>query len=194
MVLAVFFSTGFLQPAFARLGVGVGTGELSVDERLTPGGIYNLPPISVFNTGDEPADYRMSVTFHEDQPQQRLETQWIRFNPAEFHLEAGGAQTVEIELHLPLRMPPGDYFAYLEAGPLQEVESGESKIALAAATKLYFSVDAANLWWALYYKAIALWRQYAPWTYIGLGVLSLMAVIIFMRGRFRLKPRRIKLS
>lgn len=193
-LLVLLLSAGLTHPVSARLGVGVGTGSIEVDEHLRPGGIYNLPSISVFNTGDEGADYTMSVAWHEDQPELRPMEDWFRFIPNEFYLEPGKAQAVKIEIHLPVRVEPGDYFAYIEAGPLQLAESGEATIGLAAASKFSFTVEPANLWWAMYYKALGLWRQYSPWTYVGLGLISITAISLYLRGKFSLQPRRIKLD
>ncbi|HEX9594584.1 MAG TPA: hypothetical protein VF996_00395 [Candidatus Saccharimonadales bacterium] len=194
VVLVVVLFVSWTQPALARLGVGVGTGSISVDENLRPGGIYNLPPISVFNTGDERADYALSIAWHEDQPEKRPLEEWFEFEPAEFSLEPNGAQAVVPTIHLPVRVEPGQYFAYIEAGPLQTAESGESRIGVAAAVKLSFTVEASNIWWAIYYRIAALWSQYAPWTYAVIGVLSAGVVLFLLRKRFMIRPRRIKLT
>ncbi|NMC09344.1 hypothetical protein GYA44_03450, partial [Candidatus Microgenomates bacterium] len=47
--------------AYAGLGVGIGTGKIVVDEKLRSGVIYNLPSLTVVNTGDEESDYSVSV-------------------------------------------------------------------------------------------------------------------------------------
>lgn len=194
VVLSVLLCAAWFAPVSARLGVGVGTGAIQVEEDLRPGGIYDLPPISVFNTGDETADYAISVAWHQDQPEKRPVEEWFHFMPERFTLEPGQAQAVEIQLHMPVRVEPGDYFAYIEAGPLQTAESGEATIGLAAATKLDFTVVPANLWWALYYKGLSLWRDWAPWTYIVLGAVSAAVILFLLRKRFRIRPRRIKLD
>ncbi len=53
-LLIFLFPTGVV---FARIGVGVGTGKITIDENLKPGIIYKLPPLTVVNTGDEASDY-----------------------------------------------------------------------------------------------------------------------------------------
>ena len=37
---------------YAKLGVGVATGKIVVEDKLRPGMIYNLPALTVLNTGD----------------------------------------------------------------------------------------------------------------------------------------------
>ena len=123
---------------FAGVGVGVNLGKINIDEPLKPGGIYSFPVIGVINTGDEPGDYELAVTYHQDQPELRPAESWFNFSPASFRLEPGESQNVVIVLSLPVRMKPGNYFAYLEAHPV--IESGPgTTIGIAAATKAYFT-------------------------------------------------------
>lgn len=97
--------------ALASIGVGIGTGKIVVDKPLKPGIIYNLPSITVLNTGDEPGDYGFSIEYHQDQPQLLPDKTWFNFSPASFRLEPGKTQTVAIILSLPIKTVPGDYFA-----------------------------------------------------------------------------------
>ena len=55
----------------AKIGVGVGTGRIDVDEELRPGQAYVLPPFNVLNTGDEPANYRVLLSYNENQEELR---------------------------------------------------------------------------------------------------------------------------
>lgn len=169
---------------FGKIGVGVGTGKIEIEEELKPGGIYNLPPLVVYNTGDEPADYEVSIAFHSNIPQKSPDKEWFYFNPKTFHLDSTGTQTVEIAVNLPLKAEPGDYFCYAEARPIDKtVEHGGAKIGVAAAAKVYFTVEPANIWQAAYYKAIYFWKFYAPWTYVA-AIVILMATIIVTFRRF----------
>lgn len=172
--------------AFASVGVGVNLGKISIDEPLKPGGLYTFPVIGVINTGDEAGDYAFEVTYHQDQPELRPEGQWFSFSPATFHLEAGESQNVEIKLSLPVKMKPGDYFAYLEAHPV--VISGPgTTIGVAAATKTYFTVEPANLWQAMVHRVSTFFVLYAPWTYVVLSILIGAALITLFRRNFSLE-------
>lgn len=147
----------------ATLGVGVGTGKIEVKDKLKPGVIYELPPLTVLNTGTETADYGVDVAYHEKQTQLRPPKNWFEFSPETFRLEPAKAQIVKIRLDLPLKAEPGDYFAYLEGHPIRAAKNGNTSIGVAAAAKLYFTVVPANLGQAVFYKAASLWKIYSPW-------------------------------
>ena len=171
--------------ALASVGVGVNLGKINIDEPLKPGGIYSFPVIGVINTGDEPGDYELAVTYHQDQPELRPEEKWFSFSPASFRLEPGESQNVVIKLSLPVKMKPGDYFAYLEAHPVIIAGPGTT-IGVAAATKTYFTVEPANLWQALLHRVSSFFALNAPWPQVVLAVLIGAVVIALFRRNFSL--------
>lgn len=173
--------------ASARIGVGVGTGKIVVDEKLKPGIIYNLPPLTVVNTGDESSDYQVAVTYHEGQAQLKPAEDWFIFTPKEFKLDPGEVQVVDIKLNLPVSMEPGDYFAYLEGHPLKKSQSGTTSISIAAAAKLYFTVVPANFFQAVYYKIVSFWTIYSPWTDRAAILLGVIVVSIFIKKFFHIE-------
>jgi hypothetical protein len=167
----IFFVTTllvfFLLPAsvFATLGVGIGTGKIQVDEKLYPGTIYTLPSLTVINTGDEPSDYEVTIGYHEKQPELKPLIEWFDFSPKKFHLEPGKAQVVSIKLNLPIKTEPGNYFVYLEGQPVVKSQSGGGTIiGIAAAAKLYFTVNPANFIQGVYYRVISFWKISQPWS------------------------------
>jgi hypothetical protein len=180
--LAIFFLLFFSTVSLvsARLGVGVATGKIQVEERLKPGQIYVLPPLTIVNTGDEESDYKVVISYHEGQQELRPAKEWLAFSPKSFHLKPGISQLVEIKLHLPLKVEPGDYFVYLEGQPDEKDQAGQTKVGIAAAAKLYFTVEPANLWWGAYYKLVSFWSVYEPWpqrvsyVIIGIGVILIL--------------------
>lgn len=155
----------FLFPSFtfARIGVGVATGKISVDDKLKPGTIYELPPLTVINTGDEASDYEVGIEYHEKQPELRPQKDWFIFSPQKFHLKPGEVQVVSMKLNLPVMTEPGKYFAYLEGRPLKKSQNGQTSIGIAAATKLYFTIVPGNFFEGVYYKIVSFWNLYAPW-------------------------------
>jgi len=169
--------------ALASVGVGVNLGKIEIDQPLKAGGIYNFPSLGVINTGDEAGDYELEVTYHQDQPQLRPAQEWFVFTPDQFHLEPGKSQSVAVKLSLPMKVKPGDYFAYLEAHPVIKVGPGTT-IGVAAATKTYFSVVPANIWQAIYYKTSSFLAIYAPWTYVVLAVIIGAIIIAIFRKFF----------
>jgi P pilus assembly chaperone PapD len=164
ILLAILFLLLTAGVSYARIGVGVGTGKIEVDQKLKPGIIYQLPPLTVVNTGDEVSDYKVGVSYHEKQTQLEPPEAWFRFSPKEFNLEPGKVQVVNIKLDLPVNAKPGQYFTYLEGQPIKKSQSGATSISIAAAAKLYFEVVPANLLQGIYYKLVSFWNIYQPWT------------------------------
>ncbi len=174
--------------ALATVGVGVGTGKITVDEVLKPGTIYSLPVFTVLNTGDETATYEVSIAYHEDQPELRPPENWFAFSPRSFELEPGQVQNVDVKLNLPFRTEPGEYFTYLEASPTKRNGAeGEASIGIAAASKLFFSVESANVLVGMYYRAISFWNVYAPWPQRALIVLVAAAAAILFKTYFNIE-------
>jgi hypothetical protein len=169
--------------ALASIGVGVGTGRIAVSEKLRAGGIYQLPPVTVFNTGTQTANYSMSVTLNQTQPQLKPNPKWFSFSPAQFRLAPGHSQIVTPTINMPVSMQPGDYFAYLEAHPKETTKQGTARVGVAAATKLSFSVKASNIFFAILYRLLSLYRKYEPWSQIVTGLL-VVGVVIRLAGRF----------
>src|SRR5690349_5420797 len=107
VILALLFFFYSASHVFATLGVGVGVGKISVDEKLKPGLFYKLPSITVINTGNESSDYQMAIEHQEAQPELIPEKNWFIFSPNNFRLEPGKVQKVEITLNLPVKTTPG---------------------------------------------------------------------------------------
>ncbi len=179
-VLCTFLTVAAV-PAIASIGVGIGSGKIVVQQELKPGGIYDLPELPVLNTGDEPSDYGVSIEFNEIQPQFKPAREWFSFEPATFHLEPQQSRLVKTSLSVPLKAPPGAYFAYLEAHPAHKAQAGQTGVGVAAASKLYFTVAPANIFMGLYYRAMISFVRYGPWTYIVAGAGVLMALISVFR-------------
>lgn len=180
LLTAVFFITSTVM---ARVGVGVNLGKIEIDEPLKAGGIYEFPQIGVINTGDEPAEYRFAVTYHEGQQELKPSSEWLRFGPSSFLLEAGASQSVEVTLVLPLNTAPGRYFAYLEAYPVIPQGPGTT-VGVAAATKTYFTVEPANIWQAIFHRAKTLIRNTQPLSYAVAIVVLLALVFTILRRLF----------
>lgn len=123
-------------------GVGVSTGEIRVEDRLAPGGSYRLPAIGVFNSGDQASEYQVRVGRAGDLPKLFPGEGWVKLEPARFRLAPNESRAVAVTLVLPRDARPGDYFAYLQASPVTELEG--ASVAIAAATKLEFTVRPAT--------------------------------------------------
>lgn len=181
VLLLAFLASARLS--HADIGVGVGVGKIVVDEELSPGIIYNLPSITVINTGDEKSRYRLGIQYHEDQKEIRPKADWFIFSPAEFELEPQKVQSVSVKLNLPVNATPGDYFAYVEARPVKKTIEGSTTINVAAATKLNFTIVPGSLLSGIYHKIISSWFAFAPVPQIVLIGLVL-AVSVYIAKRF----------
>lgn len=174
-------------PAHATVGVGVGTGRIVIDEPLQSGGVYTLPPIIVFNTGDEAAIYSMYLTLNEVQDEYKPNPAWFSFSPAEFTLEPKKSQQVIPTFHPPLVTEPGKYFGYLEARPSRTVKQGSATIGVAAATKLHFELKSSNIFVSLWYRLRDIYLGARPWSFIVTAAIILTLLYRFLRSRINIQ-------
>lgn len=179
LLVVVLFVPAF---TFATIGVGVGTGKIVVEEKMKPGMIYNLPPLTVINTGTETSDYEATTSYLEGQKQLRTEKSWFIFSPQHFTLKPGKVQAVRIKLNLPVDAKPGDYFAYLIGQPVRQTKQGVTSINVAAAAKLYFTVVPANVFAGIYYKLLSFWQVYAPWPQRALWAVVIVAAVVIAKN------------
>jgi len=168
---------------FAKIGVGMGAGEIRLTEPIKPGGIYSLPSLRIFNTGDETTTYGMNVAYHQDRPELRPKQGWFSFNPATFTLEAGKSQEIQVTMMVPVKAEPGDYFAFVESGPVASEQPGTS-VGVAVASKLFFTVVPANIWQAIGYRVSAFFDTYSPWSWGGLGFVGIVILFVLFRRFF----------
>lgn len=176
----LFFSYSI---ASAKVGVGMGAGEIRVDEPVKLGGIYELPSVRIFNTGDEVTTYGMNVAFHQDYHQLRPAKEWFSFSPATFTINPGESQEVLITMIVPLKGEPGDYFAFIESGPVPTNAPGTS-VGVAVATKLFFTLVPANIFQAISFRVSSFFETYSPWSWGGLGLIALIILVMFFRKFF----------
>lgn len=183
IVICLFLCLPFL--VMAKVGVGIGTGKIVVDQDLKPGLIYTLPSVVVLNTGDVASNYEVSIEHRENQTEFKPGKEWFSFTPEIFYLEPGGQQTVDIKLSLPVKgVQPGDYFAFLSAHPVKSSDAQGTTVGVAAATKVYFTVLPANFLTGIYYRLTSLLATYSPYSYIILIVVGLAFLITIFRKLF----------
>lgn len=187
ILLFALLLLAFPTIAYAKIGVGVGTGKIQVRDELKPGVIYNLPPLTIINTGDQPSEYEVMTAYHEKQKELVPPESWFIFSPKKFSLKPGEVKTVEVKLNLPLSIEPGEYFAYLEGHPIEKTKVGQTSVGIAAATKLYFTVVPGNFIEGIYYKLLSIWKVYFPIPQIILGILVFVALIILFKKYFNIQ-------
>jgi hypothetical protein len=180
---------GLLAPAavHADPGVGVNLGRIQIDDRLAPGGGYSLPTLGVTNTGDEPGDYEVVISYVHDQKELRPPAGWVDFQPREFFLEPGQTQNVRIRLTLPTGADPGDYFAFLEAHPV--AKGNGVSVGVAAATRLSFTVKPANWFEAQRVLLNRFIDDNEPWSFVVPGAILVLLLLLLVRKFFRIGLR-----
>ncbi len=175
-------------PVSAKIGVGVGTGKIEVAEKLKAGSITQIPSVIVINTGDETSFYEVYVDYREDVPEMRPAKDWFVFEPQIFELNPGEQKVVNITLRLPVKgVTPGDYFAFISASPVKILEEGKASINVAAASRLYFSVDYTNIFQALYYRFSNFYANYHPWNTIVLAIIFVASLAIIVKNKFNIQ-------
>jgi hypothetical protein len=189
LLLAVLFLlalTTMVNPAWARIGVGVNVGNIKVNEKLVPGRIVRLPSIGVINTGTKKQSYTLGTAYNQQQTELKVPLEWLRFSPQVFKLKPNKVQQVEITLDLPINAEPGRYFAYVEARPVYK-DKKNVRIAVAAATKLYFTIKPANRFSALLWKLRSWWKEFWPYSGIGAALLALSSAGLVFKRFFKLR-------
>jgi hypothetical protein len=186
LVLIVVAITAIIAPfsSHAAIGVGIGSGKIVLQEAVKPGGVYTLPSVPVLNTGDETSDYAMTIEYLQDQEEFMPSEDWFSFEPATFPLDPKHSQVVNITLSVPVKAKPGGYFAYIEVHPVQVATVGVSRVGIAAAAKLYFTVEPANIFVGVYYRILSLITRYSPWTYIAFALIGIAVLIRLIRKYF----------
>ena len=186
LAVATLLST---MPGEADRGVGVSTGEMTIETLLSPGASYSLPTIAIINTGDEPSEYRVSIGYLVDQQQRQPREDWFRFEPQSFSLEPGVSADVVARLVLPSDAEPGEYFALLKAQTVSQ--TGGTSVGVAAATKVSFSVESSG-WLESRARQVNRWLyDGSPWTYIlPAGFFLGFLAVKFGRLPFRVRFER----
>ena len=181
----------FLVPssaASADRGVALDLGKLEIEQALTPGGGYRLPPIGVQNPGDEVTTYRMVVSSVEGRRGTSVPEGWVDFEPREVTLDPGQMRKVATRLNLPTGADPGRYEGLLAAQIVPE--GGGAQIGAAAAAKVLFEVESATLLGAWWHKLSTSFEENAPWTWLVPALLAATFAVLQLRRRFSVRVEK----
>jgi hypothetical protein len=191
LLVAALALAALVQPsgaALADLGVGISHGEIVIDEKLAQGSRQRLPSVTVSNTGPESARYEVVISFVQDQRELRPDPDWFRFEPQAFDLDPGESQAVSIRLNVDDGAEPGDYFALIEAHPIQS-EAGVT-VGVAAATKLFFEVEPSNFFELWRLRIAQFFDDNSPYSVVLPPVLAGILLLYLLSRRFRLRVER----
>ncbi len=109
-------------PALAQLGISPGSMDMLVSE-----GQHSLPSINVRNDSDKPVDFKVELAGYGQDIRGNTEVlepdtnplsalSYIKFDPAEFHLEPGESQEVGLVVSIPEGTEGGRYAIVLVIG------------------------------------------------------------------------------
>ncbi len=191
LILALF-APPLGSAARADRGVSVDIGNISVDERLAPGGRYRLPTLTVRNVGDEEGDYEMIVAHFKSEDATDAPIGWFDVSPSHFHLAPNQEQHVQLHIELPPSADQGRYSALIEAHAVANASGVQ--VTAAAASRVSFEVKASSTWAAWLVQLRRSFTDHYPWSYLTLGAISvvLLAALArrFVRLRIGLERRR----
>jgi len=173
------------RPAQADIGVAIDVQAIEVNQRLSPGGRYTLPPMVVRNPGDATGHYEMGISYFEGQPEPRPPESWFQFSPVDFDLDPGASRRVEIEVRVAGGADAGEYLALIEARAAPT--EGLARLGAATGTKVRFTVKPGSLLesWVLGTQHFA--GDGTPWTYAIPLLLLLLLALWLLNRRFKLR-------
>ena len=184
--LAALFASA--SAASADRGVALDLGKLEIEQALTPGGGYRLPPVGVRNPGDEVTTYRMVVGSAQGQAGAPVPEGWLHFAPGEVTLKPGKTRKVSVRLSVPTGADPGDYETLLAARIVSD--GGGARVGAAAAAKVTFEVESATLLGAWWHELSTWLTETAPWTWIVPALLVALGTASQLRRRFAFHVER----
>ena len=182
LLLFVLVGSSAVQ-AGATVGVGTTTPRIVIDQDVHPGGVYRLPAIPVINTGTERAEFRVFVDRASEQSELVADSRWIALTPAAVSLDASRSALINAIITVPLLVRPGEYQALIVAQPVVPGASPGTP-AVQVGTKVVFRIVQSNPLVALFWRIRSLFEMWAPWSYIGAGIVIAGLLIWFLRRRY----------
>lgn len=173
LALALFGAMAVPAPAQAEPGVTLGIGKIVMNEPLRAGGHYPLPQVPVTNSGTVESAYQVVINTIEGQEEMKPDPAWFAIRPQSFRLKPQERQEVTVSLDLPWLLKPGAYFCLIQVGPV--VEAQGTGLGVAAAAKLYFTVEHGNILTATLYSVLDALQKRAPWSYLVLAAVLLVS-------------------
>lgn len=140
IIFTSLFLLGLAGIVYASWGIGLSAPakfELGI---VRPHKLYEVGRMTIVNTGDEYGCYKMSIAYHQDQPEKRVPKEWVIFEPKEFCLESRKSKLVKVKLFVRPqyridRKLVGKYFSYLEGCTYK------GWFGVCVASKLYFTIN-----------------------------------------------------
>jgi hypothetical protein len=182
--VSAFLSTGVDAQAISP---SIAPSKVQVNRVLRQGQDISLPSLSVGMPGEKPATIEINVILVGDQRELTPDNSWFDFNPQRFDTAPGKNAVVEVRMSVPREAQPGDYKALLQARAVRNpatLAGGGVGISGAVASTLTFSV--VNVDFKPWDPAVDFFRERAPFSYVGLGLLVGSLGIYFLQARYAL--------
>ena len=146
---ALLISVVLTSPALAQLGISPGSMDM-----LVPEGEHSLPSITVRNDSDKPMDFEVvlvgygqgiggSTEVLEPDTNPLSALPYIGFAPAEFYLEPGGSQEVDLTVSIPAGTDGGRYAIVLVVATPRDEEAIKTVSRLGVLVRL--TIDGSHL-------------------------------------------------
>jgi hypothetical protein len=190
IALATGIAVSSLGTGVARAdrGVAIDLGRIEIEQKLTPGGSYQLPMMGVRNPGTETTSYALMASPVEVKGRKAPAAGWFHFSPAKLTLESMETRAVKVRLELPAGADPGDYVALV--GPQIVTKGSGAQVGAAAASRVTFAVEPASALEAYWLKVKTFFSDHAPWSYVVPLVLLLALLAYRIRSRFAFRIER----
>jgi hypothetical protein len=167
--------------AEASIGVGVQMDPVRLETVARPGGSYALPPVYVVNTGTQAESVTIRVERLSRGSGQAVPSSWIQGTGAGVRLQSHQSARIPLQLVVPGGAKSGGYLSDIVAVGSAAVSPGKVNFAVAAATKLEFSVGPA--------PGPGLFSFLPTWTRWSLATLILLAITIAVLRESGLRVR-----
>jgi cobalamin biosynthesis Mg chelatase CobN len=127
--------------AWADLGVGVTANALELPHALRPGNSYQLPTLTVVNTGSQAASYHLRIErLTKKNTATTIPPAWITFSDPAFGLAPKDRASVVLRVSVPRSAQSGTYTSdVIATGTLPNAQS-QAKAGAAAAAAINFTV------------------------------------------------------
>jgi hypothetical protein len=126
--------------ASASIGVGIQAGPVRLGSVAQPGRTYDLPPVYVVDTGTEPESVRLVVKRLSHGAGRDVPPSWIQPGGSDVKLAAHQSARIPVKLVVPSDAKPGAYLSDVVVHGSAGLDTGQATLAVAAATKLQFTV------------------------------------------------------
>jgi hypothetical protein len=187
VVLLALATVWYWAPAAqASVGVGVQAAPVRLAGTAQAGQSYQLPALSVLNTGSQTEAITVRVERILPGPGRAVPPAWVHVADQGVRVAPHAEASIGLGLSVPGGAKPGAYLTELVAYGSAAVRAGSANLGAAAATKLEFrvSADPGGLFWFL--------PGWAGWALLWLFLAALLAAAVTVAWKSGLRLRVVR--